>query len=695
MNGATERFKKIARPLPAVAAALLLARFLFVCAALARALPEGPLPVVRFGLAAAAVCFGPGLALWRFSRLPLAISEMAVFVPACGLATTGTAAWALYACGAWTRPAAHALLALFAAAGAWGSAPLLSRRVLRTVALRAVALPPAAWFGTLFVALFAEGVFEAAAGTPFTAWDAVVSWGKWAADMGAREGVGAQLLGGYPQLLPALHSFFFKLAGTPADAVLPAEELLLHGFDAIFPALLGLSLLVLGKRHSFSAPLALAILAACDPFHADLAAGQADIPLAAFVAVLAALLPALTARRGVRSAIPLALLFYTVLFAKGSGVVFALTLLVYVGCLDGRPAARQAAAAFAIAFVPTLFYVLRQAWLSAHPAACESSPFLLALPFHSTHARLFSADLPHLAEMLRRLVACRAHPDASPVAFAVLGAGLGAALVRRRTRGAALAVAVLLALWFFLASYDWRNAYPALALGAAVLAAAAFPASPVSFRRAFARNLPGGLLPVLLWCALAATAAVGMVRNGAAAEFAAPILRRWNAPKAARLPPGQRPMALRHQGPLRNLLFAAPWASRAEHIWAGDPLYRILAPKGCYSIQANAWKEARPGDLFVATAAQSRPSTRGFVPIARLRRMPGYRSIWMFRPDRVPGSVLEVPAPPDAASDRRERFGATAEGDPLAAYLAPFRDGAVLRLPNPACGQGAGGLRRE
>ena len=142
-------------------------------------------------------------------------------------------------------------------------------------------------------------------------------------------------------------------------------------------------------------------------------------------------------------------------------------------------------------------------------------------------------------------------------------------------------------------------------------------------------------------------------------------------------------MALRPAGDIRNILSVAPWAARAEHVWTGDPLYRLLAPKGCYAIQTNAWRDAKPGDLFVGTAALPRPP-EGFVPIAELRRAPGYRSLWMFRPDLAPGLVLEIPAPDgNGAPPLRELFGEAAAGDPYAAYLAPVRDGAALRLPNP------------
>ena len=677
--------KRVLRLLPFAAAALLAARFLGVVATLARALPEGAWPVVRFGLVAAVVCLAPGLALLRASRVRPRLGEMPVFVLATSLASSGLAVWALYFCGLYTRGAALALLAILAAAGAWGAAPLLSRRTLRDAAARLRAIPLDDWAPPLVAALLLEGVFESALGNPFSFWDAVVTWDKWAADAGARAGFGAQLVGGYPQLLPAIRSLFYKIAATPAGAVLPAEQLLLHGFDAVFPAILALSLFALGRRHRFPALLAFALLAACDPFFANFASGEADVPLAAFAAATAALLPPLAETRGGgRALAPLALLFFATVFAKGTGVVLAAGLVAVAAMRGGRPALRRALAASAVALAFALPFLAHQLWLSAHPAAREASPFLVALPLHAAHTRLFTPDLAHLAAMLRRLVAHRAAPDGSDFALAVLGAGLAAAFVRRRTRGAALALLALLAFWFLTASYDWRNAFPALAFGSCVLTAAAAPLSRRSLADPRNRRIvlyaivaTGALLYALLTMTIA-----GVDRSGALGAILAPVATRWRAPKAACLPPETRHMALRPAGDIRNILSDAPWAARAEHVWTGDPLYRLLAPKGCYAIQANARRNAKPGDLFVGTAALPRPP-KGFVPIAELRRTPGYRSLWMFRPDLAPGLVLEIPAPEGDETPLRELFGEAAAGDPFAAYLAPVRDGAALRLPNP------------
>ena len=678
--------EKVKRKIAWMLAALLAARFAWVVATFAHALPEGPWPAAGFGLAALTACLAPGLALLRLGRIRLPPLEATIFIVATGLAATGLGAWALYAVGCYTRAATLATLAVFACAGVWGASPFVSRKALGKAAAYLRAVPAGAWVAPLVAALFVEGVFEGALGTPFQEWDALVSWDEWASEMGTRTCLGPHLFGGYPQFLPALRSVFYKVAVTPPGAVFPPEHLMLHGFDAIFPALLALSLFALGRRHGFPALLALGLLAANDRLFADLASGQADVPLAALATALAALLPCLATRGGWRVRAPLALLFLALMLAKGTGGVLALPLLAYAWAQGGRPALRQSAAAAGLALALALPFLFQQLWLAAHPAVCAPSPHLLTFAFHAAHTRLFTPNANHLAEVVRRLVASRAVPDGSMPALAVLAAAFLAALAQRRTRPAALLLAALLVFWFFTASYDWRNAYPALVLGACVLAASAWPARASQGEaeaRGRARTPFGRLATLALVLSLSLLAFAGSVRTGAFGALRTPV-HRWQPPKATRLPPGLRHQAMRPAGDLRNILFAAPWASRARHIWTGDPLYRLLAPKGCYAIHVNRWHDAQPGDLFVGTAAMPAPSD-GFVPLARLRRTPGYQSIWIYRPDLVPGLVLERPAPP--AGDEapgREAFGTDAEGDPFAPYLAPYRDGGVIRLPNPA-----------
>lgn len=683
-NGGSRTAKAFLRLLPPVAAAALAARFLWVVAKLARALPEGPWPVARFALVAAVVCLAPGLALLRAARIRLRPAEIPVFVLATSLAASGLGAWALYFCGLYTRGAAFALLALLALAGAWGAGGALSRASLRSAVARLRAAPPSAWLSPLLAALLLEGVFELSAGTPFSEWDALVTWDRWAADMGARTGLGGYLMGCYPQLLPAIHSLFYKVAATPADAVFPAEHLLLHGFDAVFPALLALSLIALGRRFRFSGLLALALLAGNARFFADLAAGQADVPLAAFAAAVAALLPPLLedGRAARRALAPPAALFFALVFAKGTGVILGAALVAAAFARDRRGALRVALPALLAAVALGAPYLAHQLWLGAHPDARETASALVSLPVHAAHTRLFSADAAHLAGLLRDFFAGFGTDRPGGSAVVLFPIAALAALLRRRTRAAALACLALLAFWFFTASYDGRNAYPAFVLAAAVFTAAADPGPGLA---AGARPIEPLAVFVRLWLTLLLLAfSVGaMSASGALSATLAPVLSRYRPPRAAMLAPADRHMAMRPQGDLRNIFFAAPWAARAERIWAGDALFRVLAPKGRYSIQINAWcDEPAPGDLFVQSPWTGRPP-EGFVPIAELRRASGYRTLWMYRPDLAPGLVLEIPAPGGDAPPARELFGEAAAGDPFAAYLAPVRDGAALRLPNP------------
>ena len=694
-NRTTNRSRMLRLLPPLFLALLLSARFAHVLARLARDLPEGPVPVLRFACAAAVLCAAPGLALLRLLRPdPAARLPRALFVLATSLAASGFAYWLLFFLGFGSRPAARALFAALAAAGAWGSLPLLSRPALRGAFAHCAAVPLSRSLPVLAAAFFAEGLFESVLGQPFRDWDALVSWDKWAADAAAGAPLRHLLVGGYPQLLPALHGAFYALAGTPASAVFPAEQLLLHGLTAVWPALLLLALhaALRDRPAAFLAAAALAVSAARliepgNPFGL-LANGYADVPLAAMAAAAAALAPALCAPppEG-RSRVPFALAFALPLFGaaflKANGAPLALLAAALGAFAGGRRAWRTAAPALALAAALAAPHYLRQLWLAAHPEACADDPFRLSFPLHAAHTRLFTPNLAHLRAWLRALCAALAPlPGAAATAGAALC--LAAAAVRRATRPAALAAAALLAFWFLTASYDARGALPGLVLAAAAAALALDPAP--GLRAALRRGQPRRALraaTALPGLALLAAALVLFAGSGTADALARPFEgRRWQTPKTALLPPETRHMAMRPAADLRNILFAAPWASRAEHVWAGDALYRVLAPKGCYRIQRNAWHGTRPGDLCVQGSRQG-PPPAGFVPICELRRARGYHALWMFRPDLVPGAVLERPAPPPGEPVARELFGPAAEGDPFAAYLAPVRDGAVLRLPNP------------
>ena len=67
-NRTTNRSRMLRLLPPLFLALLLSARLAHVLARLARDLPEGPVPVLRFAFAAAVLCAAPGLALLRLLR---------------------------------------------------------------------------------------------------------------------------------------------------------------------------------------------------------------------------------------------------------------------------------------------------------------------------------------------------------------------------------------------------------------------------------------------------------------------------------------------------------------------------------------------------------------------------------------------------------------------------------------------------
>lgn len=689
--------KRLKQGLPALAALLVLvsaAHAALFALRLVLACPEGPLRPLLFFAEALLLVLAPGFALLRAARFRAPFPDRLLFALAAGLGCSGLALWLLLLFGLLSTATVTVWLTLCAAAAlhalfrflSHGSPTAMCRRVL--AAARRATISDA-----LSVALLAA-LFESAAGLPFEAWDAAVSWDKWTVDFAQRASLGGYLTGGYPLFLPLLHSVFYRLAGSAA-AVLPPEQLLLRGFFALYPALLLLALRSLGRRFGFSGLAAFLLFAASQYIFSDLTVGQADIPLAAFLFAAAALLPRLAP--GLRSLLSAVALFFPLLFVKGTGLPWALALAVWL-CRPVWGAARSRKTvllALAAALLLALPFTVRQIWLDAHPAARELSPFLHMLPFKAAHTAIFSPNLAHFIRWMGKLSVDRClSPAVPPVFFSCAAAWLAVAmLLCRKTRPLALFSAFALAVWFFTASYDIRNAeipFALVAVASALLAArtadAAKTGGPAAKALALSVALP------LLFLALPGLAQKPLRTIGLLARIPRPP-DVWTADAPGRL------RFFKPSSDLVNILNAAPYGAGATHILAGNRDCRLFAPRGVYAIQLNAFEAVEPGDLLLRVPSFMPPPPKPFLLAASLHRAAPHRELWMAAPpDPVPapfslenGLLVPENAPPCGIVELE--FGApvpedsslacaNAEGDAalFAKYVRDAKDGRTLRL---------------
>lgn len=673
------------------------------CIRLAASCPEGCLrPIVFFAAAFLAVA-GPGYSLLRLLRFRGAFRESLLFVLASGIASTGLFLWLMLACGILSQMAIVSWLA-FCAVSVCLIAIDAVRRIravpypLRALTRRFAAASPADMLCSAISALLLCAVFESAAGTPFTAWDAAVSWDKWTIDFARRGAIGGYLTGGYPLLLPLVGSIFYRIAGSAAE-VLPPEQMLLHGFYVLYPAIMLLSLGVLGRRHGFSGLAAFLFLMASQYVFGDLAIGQADIPLLAFTLAAAALAPRLGT--GVGSVAALAVFFFAIVFTKGTGICWAVSVAVY-GIFQARRESRATITyGLAAALLLAAPFAVRTVFLAAHPEAVEQSPFLLVMPLKAAHTSIFTPDAAHLRDWLGRLAYDRllfVNPGL-PSAVAAIPAALllAAALISRRTRALSLFSLATLALWFFFASYDLRNAeipLCLLAIAAAMLLSAALSAMAgpgCRFKKATASML------VLSWCVLTFPALSGAPLDTVSALAKAPRPPAvWRADSQGRL------RFFKPSSDLVNILSASPYGKSAPKVVAGDSLYRLFGERGVYAMQLNGYNGTECGDIFLRCPQWMGKPPAKFRLAASLERTAPYRELWLgcgdgdFRDaefaiaeERLdvsgapPCGMLELvfaepPGEADAVAVSCENV--TSEAALFARYVRPVQDGNALRF---------------
>ena len=580
-------------------------RMLYVWVRLAYYCPEGGWPVVRFAVVAWVLMFAPGVFLLRAFRVKCArAATWLMLVMSLSLSFSALAVWTLYLLGGMYRGAVVGLLVILAGAGTFGIGSFNVRRGFLSVSAQWREMSVSSRLTAFFAVLFLQGLFESVVATPMTAWDALVSWDKWASDMAVRNGLGNYAMGGYPQFIPTLHSVFYKVAGTGAD-VLPVEHLLLHGFLAVYVGVMVMALIRLCAHMRAPWSVALLLFVGHREVFSELVSGYVDIPLtAAIVTLWAAILDfrsgAWKTDQGIQGpACVFGLLLFAVGFIKGSGLTWVVLLTgLMLAELRRLPRFMTVVYAVGIAFMGLAPFYFHQWWLTQYPEHIERSSHLHTFLLQVTHTSLFSPDISHAGDWMNRFMAGYGLSGTVGVlGFCMLCCSVCLAIRCRRLRVLCLSGVGMLMLWFYTASYDMRNALPAVCLLSIAV-------------------VGGGLAQVRGWLRQAIAVAAFMLAftflpaKAKSQSIATTVARLWGAfpvPKSFLMAAERRHMALRPWGDIREILYSVPYGLRATHINAANGLYRVLAPRGTYTLQFNAFTDVQRHDLLVLEDGQSCP----------------------------------------------------------------------------------------
>ena len=651
--------------------ALVLARFAWVQATLARAAAPGTVfQTLAFLAVSLALTIGPGLFLWRTARL--STDNAALFlthVLATSLGCAMLAPWLLLLCGLWTRGTAIAFVLACAAlglvaVGSYVATPAARASTRRGIAHALCSLTISEALSIGLALAVGELLFELVAGTPMRGWDAFLSWDRWAEELAAGHSLGRRAFGFYPQGIPLIGSIFYKVL--PAAGPIPATtaHLLLHGFHAVFPLLLLLSVCALARPIGFN-PLVGQSLVLSDFFLVQSLlkqVGDADVPLTAFCAatLALALFAAASAQRPApRFAVAAATVptVFALVFTKGSGLAMAPVLWLALRHAADKPTRRRILATLALGVAPALPFYLHQAALALFPSLALHDPFHLALPLETAHTDLFNPGLAHLSDWILKTgpnLCLGNGPALSWTAAALAAAAVLAALAIRKSRAMAFGAVFLFVLWFFTASYDWRNAFPAHLL--ACLAAAATVESLA--------NLPRRTAVRSALAVLAVFAALALLSRQRLPSLAADRLaHRPVRPPLLSLPGVERISRISPMGDAFALFRAVPFLRDAPHLRMPGRDYRLLpnAVRGIPYKGADAFADPREGDLCFARRSFF-AATRDYQPVATLH---GPRdlgdTLLLFRPKPVEGEfrgnrtsaetwefTLDAPHPPRA-----------------------------------------------
>ncbi len=527
-----------------------------------------------------------------------------------GLGISQFMLWLFYAVSLFNRITAWTWAALSIAAGIIG---------LVRIARRKLSIPSVSWCEALClcgVLAFSEGMFECLVGTPPLAWDAAVSWDKWAETIAGRTGIGHSIYGGYPLGIPLLLSLPYKLL-VPANeaAALAIEHLLVLGFLQFFPLLLGVATLSAARSLRLNPfwPIVLLLGNNCLLICGIKYSGYVDFPLAAIVAGATALILEFrrvhadignAADHGDFSTVRTAALFsaaFAIAFTKGNGCYLLILFALSAVAFERRRLVREEIFGVSAAIGAALVFYLHQWIFGVWVGGAETSPFLHALPVMPSHADIVRRDFNHFKNIVVSLGSFHGatNPIMSVAVTAAISLLLVAALFRRGTRTAAAVSIVGMALWSIAGSYDGRNMIPILPITALLVA---LMATSIIARLQAASKMPSHAIVVIAM--LLASALLPPLRSSRFADIASRTFKPFDDLRGHALPTWVTVSPLERQARLLKIPSdAVPFftdsgfAGRTAHILSASVAYRALPDKGIYPLQLNAHNEARPHDL--------------------------------------------------------------------------------------------------
>ncbi len=617
-------------------------RHLYVLLATAVVSQESSARTLVFAITGFSVLAAPGLFALRHLRIRYASPfEPAVLVLSTSIGWSVIVFWILYVCDGYTKTATGAYIvisAFFGLLSFWQTSNGEIRHFCRLLSPSDITL-------SLIVILYCEAAFEASAGFPLAGWDAVVSWDKWAVAAASRTGLGRYVFGAYPQGLPGLTSFFYKLDpwGDACDMA-SLEHVLVGGYlAAAFAGVAAFSILSLCRRTGVTGWISLAFFVGNFQIRKccfGIQVGYADLPCSALLLAgfsMTLLATDLSSRDFRKICLLLVPIYFASLFFKGNSMLLLPSIVVVCLTAQRWRGSKAILTSLAVSGLPVVAFFLHQWFFGVWNGEFERNLFNHSLPVKASHAYLFKTDIAHAWTCLAKLVNIPPR-NVKTIGLAVaLGcvAATSISLMRRRSAAVGIVFCISLFFWWHTASYDIRNAVFAICL-VGLLGEIAVFCIPRFSVRAFL-----SLVAVLV----SAWWIFPQLENKIHLEYpsANSPLRIGKDGRAERFSPMR---------PIHRFAVETPWGIRAEHIVEFGTGYRWLSGKGAYPMQmTEIGGTFSRGDLAFSKSRKNGSvyvPMPPFVPVSRIEGMSEETGLFLVAPDKVPvdfaveGSTLKI-----------------------------------------------------